>query len=138
MLQLRRIRIPAMAVVLLSVATLWADEKKKETVTGTIEFQQKPTFARETIAEVKILDVSLADAPAVTIGMQTIKNLKEGPIPFAIPYDPGLIKPGHRYSLGVRITTKGRLDYINDTSIPILANGAPSKNVKAPVKQIKR
>ena len=83
-------------------------------------------------------DVSLADAPAKKVGEQVIKDLKKFPIPFEVEYDPAAIEKGHTYAVQVRIETKGRLDYINDTRIEVISNGKPAKDVKAPVIQVKR
>jgi putative lipoprotein len=110
--------------------------KNLASVTGTVECNDRTKFAPETIVEIAIQDVSLADAPAVTLGKQVFKDFKGFPFAFEVPYDPAAVKPGHRYALSVRILVSGRLTYINDTTIPVLGNH-PSQDVKAPVIKIK-
>jgi uncharacterized lipoprotein YbaY len=107
-------------------------------VTGTIESQEKTQFGPDTIATVELQDTSRADAKASPIATQTIKGLKQFPVPFELSYDPQAIKPGSRYTLRARITTKQRLDYTNDTSVPVLTAGNPTKDVKIPVVRVKR
>jgi uncharacterized lipoprotein YbaY len=107
-------------------------------ITGTIEFQEKAEFGPDTIATVELQDTSRADAKASPIATQTIKGLKQFPVPFELSYNPQAIKPGSRYTLRARITTKQRLDYTNDTSVPVLTAGNPTKDVKIPVVRVKR
>jgi putative lipoprotein len=114
---------------------LSADKPK---VTGMVEFKGDAEFDKETVAIIRIQDVSLADAPAKTIGEKKISDLKSFPIMFEVEYDPAEIKDGHTYALSVRIETKGKLDYINDTRIPVISKGSPTTDVKAPVIRVKR
>jgi uncharacterized lipoprotein YbaY len=113
-------------------------QNEVDAVTGTIEFQEKAEFGPDTIATVELQDTSRADAKASPIATQTIKGLKQFPVPFELSYDPQAIKPGSRYTLRARITTKQRLDYTNDTSVPVLTAGNPTKDVKIPVVRVKR
>src|SRR5262245_30451671 len=125
--------------VALSATPLVAEEKpEKAKLTGTVECKDRGEFTPETVARITIEDVSVADAPAKVIAETTVKDLKAFPIPFVIEYDPAAIKPRARYALRVRIETGKRLDFINDTSIPVLSNSAPAKDVKAPVIKVKR
>jgi putative lipoprotein len=114
------------------------DKEGPSKVTGTIEFQQKAEFGPDTIATVELEDTSRADAKVSPVATQKIKGLKQFPIPFELSYDPQAIKPSSRYSLRARITTKQRLDYTNDASVPVLTAGNPSKDVKIPVVRVKR
>ena len=42
------------------------------------------------------------------------------------------------YAVQVRIETKARLDYINDTRVEVISSGKPSKDVKVPVTRAKK
>jgi putative lipoprotein len=114
------------------------DTSKKDKVSGTIEFKGEAQFAANTVARVTLQDVSLADAPAKMVGEQVIKDLKKFPIPFEVEYDPAAIENGNTYAVQVRIETKDRLDYVNDTRVEVISSGKPSKDVKVPVIRIKR
>jgi putative lipoprotein len=110
-------------------------EKKLAEITGTIEYKKDidVRFGPDTIATVTLQDVSVADVKAKVLGKSVLKDMKTFPIPFKVTYDPADIRERGRYSLGVRITTKDKLEYINDTSIPVITGGHPTKDVKAPV-----
>ena len=114
------------------------DKAKKGKVSGTIEFKGEARFEADTVARVTLQDVSLADAPAKKVGEQVIKGLKKFPIPFEVAYDPAAIEKRHTYAVQVRIETKGRLDYINDTRVEVISSGKPSKGVKIPVIRVKK
>jgi putative lipoprotein len=111
---------------------------KTSKVTGTITFPGDAAFEADTVARVTLQDVSLADVPATKVSEQTIKDLTKFPIPFEIEYDPGAIQPRRTYALQVRIETKGRLDYINDTRIEVISSGKPTTDVKVPVIRVKK
>ena len=96
------------------------EKPKKAVVSGTIECQAEAIFEPGTIARVSVQDVSKADAAATTIGEQVIKDLKKFPIAFAVEYDPAAIQPKSTYAVRVRIETGKRLDYINDTNVPVV------------------
>ncbi len=138
-----RVVLVLVMVLLFSGATITLAQKKEDApkkvaVTGTIEFKGDAKFEAETVANVTIRDVSIADAPAPIIGQQLIKDLKKFPISFEVEYDPAKIDQRLMYSVGVRIETKGRLDYINDTAILIISRNNPISDVKVPVIQVKR
>jgi putative lipoprotein len=114
------------------------DDKKTEKVVGMVVFKDGFDFGPDAVAVVQLLDVSLADAPAVTVEKVTLKNLKSFPIAFEIPYDPKAINPKAEYALSVRIMTGERLDFINDTRCPVITRDAPTKDVKVAVVRVKR
>ena len=114
------------------------DQPKKARVSGTIEFKGEAKFEAATVAHLTLQDVSLEDAPAKKIAEQVIKDLKKFPIPFEVKYDPILIEKGHTYAVQVRIETKDRLAYINDTRVEVISSGKPSKDVKVPVIRVKK
>ncbi len=90
------------------------------------------------VVTIRLQDVSLQDAPAKVLGEQTVRDPKAFPIPFSIAYDPTKVSDtGLRYGIGVRIEKDGKLRYINDTHIPVISDGHPTKDVKAPVIVIK-
>src|SRR5262245_20427265 len=100
------------------------DKDKKPAVTGTIEFRAKAVLGRGTVVSIQLQDVSKADVRAEVVGQQFIKDVEEFPIKFAVGYDPKAIKPNHTYALSIRILVRGKLEYLNDTRIPVLTRGA--------------
>jgi uncharacterized lipoprotein YbaY len=96
-------------------------------VTGTITYPQRIALPEDAVVEVKLSDVSLEDAPATTIGEQTITNPGQVPIPFEVTYDPAEIDPRFTYAIQVRINdSAGNLLWINTSAYNVIANGNPS------------
>ena len=77
------------------------------------------------VVEVQLQDTSLADAPAVTLGEQVIRDARALPVAFRIPYDPADIDQRFEYSLQASVTLDGRLLYTNDTVHTVLTYGSP-------------
>jgi putative lipoprotein len=97
-------------------------------VIGTITGPEDETLPEDAVIAVKLNDVSLADAPAVTIGEQTITNVTEFPIPFAVTYDPRLIEGNHTYTISARIEdSSGNLLFINTSADNVITRGSPSQ-----------
>lgn len=103
--------IAALAAVLLVAA---CDNRAAEqssaagasgTFRGTVAYRERMALPPGATVEVRLEDVSLADAPAVLLGEQTIA-VEERQVPFAfeVPYAPDAIEPRRRY--GVRATIR--------------------------------
>ena len=112
--------------VLALVAVGCEDSAVTATVTGSITYRERIALSPAAIVEVKLLDVSRADAPSVTIAKQTIRNPGQVPIDFEIEYDPKDIDERLVYAVSVRIMEGDRLVFINDTSYGVLTRGRPS------------
>ena len=94
-------------------------------VTGTVTYRERIALSPQAVVEVKLLDVSRADAPAITIGEQIIENPGQVPIPFEIQYDPEAIDERFTYAIGVRILQGDDLLFINDTQHSVITRGNP-------------
>lgn len=93
-------------------------------MTGTISYRQRIALTPDAVVEVKLLDVSRADVPSVTIAEQVIKPAgRQVPIAFELPYDAQRIKERRRYVLQVRILEGGRLRFINSKAYPVITGG---------------
>jgi len=87
---------------------------------------------------VKLLDVSRADAPVVTIAEQTIMPAgHQVPIAFALGYDPGRINERSRYVIQARILEKGQVTFISTQAYPVITVGNP-KTVNVIVIPVRR
>jgi len=97
-------------------------------VTGTVTYQQRIALTPNAVIEVKLLDVSRADAPAVTIAEQTIMPAgHQVPIAFSLEYDPGRIDDRSRYVIQARILEKGQVRFISTQAYPVITVGNPNK-----------
>ena len=97
-------------------------------VIGTISYRQRIALTPDAVIEVKLLDVSRADAAAVMIAEQTIKPAgRQVPIAFEIRYDPSLIVARNRYVIQARILEGGQLRFINTQAYPVITDGNPKE-----------
>ncbi|KAG9062889.1 hypothetical protein KI688_005196 [Linnemannia hyalina] len=92
---------------------------------------------------IKLLDVSLMDAPSVTIGEQSIVvgagEVIPFPIAFGILYDPKDIDDRKVYSVSVRVEElhSDNLFWISTWVNNVLTREAPTENVEIEIDQIK-
>ena len=93
-------------------------------VTGTLMYRERIFLPPGVVAEVWLLDTSLADAPAVEIAYQTIEDPGNPPIPFVLEYDPQQIREGMQYGVRATIRHGGQLLFTSDTHYPVLTRGA--------------
>jgi putative lipoprotein len=96
-------------------------------VTGMVTYLQRLALPPTAVVDVKLLDVSLQDAPARLLGEQIITNPgHQVPIPFEIAYDPAAIDPRHTYAVQARITARGRLIFISTSAYHVITRGNPN------------
>lgn len=83
------------------------------TLDGEVFYLQRIALPPAATLSVSLQDVSLMDAPAVTLAKQAGPVKGNVPLPFHLRYDPAQVKPGHRYALSARIELDGELLFIN-------------------------
>jgi putative lipoprotein len=107
-------------------------------VTGTVTYRQRIALSPEAVIEVKLLDVSRADAPGMTIAEQTIRPAgRQVPIAFELNYDPSRIDQRSRYTIQVRILENGQLRFINTQAYPVITGSHP-KTVNVIVNPVRK
>lgn len=111
------------------------DEVVEKSVTGSVTYMQRIALPSGSLLEVSLADVSLVGAPARIVGKQEITTTTQVPIAFEIKYDSSQIVPAHSYAVQARITTDGKLSWINDTAYPVLTRGNPD-HVEMKLKQV--
>jgi uncharacterized lipoprotein YbaY len=111
---------------------------QEASVTGSVTYMQRIALTPDAIVEVKLLDVSRADAPGVTIAEQVIRPAgRQVPIEFELRYDPGRIQMGRRYVIQARILEGGNLRFINSEAYPVITGGNPN-TVRVIVQPVRR
>ena len=93
-------------------------------VTGTLMYRERMALPPDAVAEVWLLDTSLADARAEEIAYQRIESPGNPPIPFVLEYDAQQIREGMQYSVRATIRHADRLLFTSDTHYPVLTRGA--------------
>lgn len=95
----------------------------KASLDGEVFYLQRIALPPAATLSVSLLDVSLADAPSVTLAEQKGPVKGQVPLPFHLDYDPGQIKPGHSYSVAARIELDGKLLFITTERHAVQLNG---------------
>lgn len=115
-----------------------APEVGGATLTGTVTYLQRIALPPDAVVTVRLLDVSLADAPSVTLAEDVIQAEGQNvPIPYALTYDPGRVDARHRYVVRAEIRDgAGALRWTTDTAIPVLTHGAPTDEAEVRVVQV--
>ena len=97
-------------------------------VTGSVTYRERIALPPSAVVTVKLVDVSLADAPAVLIAEQVIATAgRQVSFEFALAYDASRIQPSHAYAVQVRIEDGGRLLFISDTVNRVITRDAPTR-----------
>jgi ecotin len=100
-------------------------KEKQATVSGTVYYLQRIALPPGASVEVKLVDISKQDVPAVTIAEKRITNPGQVPIPFELHYDPAKIDFGMTYAVQARIEQGGRLLFISTRVFPVITRGNP-------------
>lgn len=102
---------------------------KTRTLRGTVTYRERMALPPSAVVEVKLVDVSLADAPSRTIAATTIRPRGQVPIPYRLRFDDRKIRPRHSYALEARITVGGELLFVTTTRHTVLAGGRDDTDI---------
>ncbi len=94
------------------------------TLTGAAYYLERMALPPDAVLEVVVADVSLADAPARTLGRTTMEPAGQVPIAFRVNYDDAALQPGHRYAIRASIRVAGALLYTTTEHHAVLENAA--------------
>jgi putative lipoprotein len=94
-----------------------------KSVTGNITYRERIMLSPTAIVNVRLEDVSLADAPSVLIAEQNIENAGQVPISFELMYNPKIIDPRGTYVVRATIYEGGEVRFVTDTAYPTLTRG---------------
>lgn len=115
---------PALARAENAVGAARAMAADAATLTGTVTYRARIALPAGAVVDVRLLDVSRADAPATTLARAEIVTRGEQvPVPFTLRYDPGEVQPGRRYVVQATIAVDGRVTWRTTTQHPVFADG---------------
>ena len=105
---------------------------------GTVVYRERMALPINAVIDVRLLDVSLQDAPARVLAQQTIEAAGQSvPIPYELEYDPGRVQESLSYAVRAEIrNADGTLLWTTDTVHPVLTRGAPSDDVEIRVVRV--
>lgn len=106
--------------LLLSGCSLLAPKASLE---GEVVYLQRIALPPSAHLNVKLQDVSLADAPAIALAEYDGPITGQVPIPYRLTYDPADLKAGHRYAVSARIEAEGHLLFVNTEQHAVQLDG---------------
>ena len=83
-------------------------------VAGEVSYRERIALPANAVLTVRLMDVSLADAPEAVVAEQTVDPAGQVPIRFELKLDPAVVQPGATYALQACITVDDQLWFIND------------------------
>lgn len=99
------------------------------TLRGTVSYRERIALPPGAIVEVKLLDVSLADAPARIIAETRVSGARN-PARYVLHFDRAQIQPRRRYALQARILHRGQLLFINTSHHGIFDGGPEQTDIR--------
>ena len=95
-------------------------------VSGTITYRERMALGPDATVEVELRDVSLQDAPSITIAKVTITGPGQVPVSFEIEYDPSAIDERATYAVRATINDRGQMLFTNTTAYDVITRGNPT------------
>lgn len=96
---------------------------------GTVSYRERMALPPGAVVEVKLLDISLADAPARTIAETRVSG-RRIPAPWTLRFDSRQIDPRHSYALQARILDRGQLLFITTERHSVFAGGLDNTDIR--------
>lgn len=117
-----------LASLSLAACATIAPSEKPVAVTGSITYRERIALPPTAQVEIRLDDVSLADAPSRTIAQQNFTaDGRQVPFAFRLTVDQRRLDRRHRYAISARITdAAGRLMFITDTNNAVAFDGRPA------------
>lgn len=109
----------------------------RATLDGEVYYLQRIALPPTATLEVSLQDVSLADAPAVTLAKQSGPIKGQVPLPFHLNYNPADVKPGHTYAVSARIEEDGKLLFISTEHNSVDLNAKTLQPIRLRVDQVR-
>jgi len=99
-------------------------------VDGLIVQRSRNALPPGTVVNVRLLDVSRADAPSVTLAEQRIElGTRQLPVPFTLSVAADRLDPRMSYAVAADARLDGQLLMFSTNRHPVLTRGAPSGGV---------
>ena len=88
---------------------------------------QDITLPEDAEFEIRLQDISLGNAPAITLASSKIIPAEQLPLSFKLSYFKNQIRPGHIYAISATIYCGDQLLYANDSEHLVFANTGQSQ-----------
>jgi putative lipoprotein len=90
---------------------------------GSVSYRERIALPPGVTVTVRLIDVSLADAPSQTIAETTIRPRGQVPVPFVLRYDDRDIRARRSYALSAEIRDRDRLLFTTTRRYSVLTGG---------------
>lgn len=90
---------------------------------GSVSYRERIALPPGATVTVRLIDVSLADAPSQTIAETTIRPRGQVPVPFVLRYDDRDIRGRRSYALSAEIRDRDRLLFTTTRRYSVLTGG---------------
>jgi putative lipoprotein len=128
------------ALMLMAGSACTAPPPATVSVDGLVVQRSRNALPPGTVVNVRLLDVSRADAPSVMLAEQRIElGNRQLPVPFALSVAADRLDPRMSYAVAADARLDGQLLMFSTNRHPVLTRGAPSGGVAVlldPVAQV--
>lgn len=104
-------------------------------VSGVITYRQRIALPDDAIVDVRLVDVTKADAPVV-IAQQIISRPGQAPVPFVLVAPADKIDQNHNYAVQATINVAGRARWHSTQQYGVLTRGNPTSMLTVWLEQI--
>ena len=106
-------------------------------LTGTLAYRQRIAVPFDTVAHVRLVDVSRADAASNLLAEQRFRTEgRQVPLPFTLMYDPKWIDPRMSYAIEADLRAGDRVLFRTTTRHSVLTRAAPEDRVEILLEQM--
>jgi putative lipoprotein len=102
---------------------------------GKVFYLERIALPPDALLEVRLIDVSPADAPARSLAVTRVKTRHQMPIPYRLLFDGSKIQRGHSYALQARIIVRGKLMFMTTTRHAVLKGRPDETHIKVELVQ---
>jgi putative lipoprotein len=99
-------------------------------LTGILTYSEDLLLPAGAVAEVRLVDVTIEEAPELEIQKVVIPNPGQKPIPFGVPYYPSTIIDTRSYALRAEVRDQnGDIMFVNSVDYPVITQGRPVQGI---------
>jgi putative lipoprotein len=99
-------------------------------LSGQVFYRERIALPPDALLEVRLVDVSPAEAAARSIAVTRVKTRYQMPIHYRLLFDSARIERGHSYALQARITVRGKVLFTTAVQRAVLSDRLDDTDIK--------
>jgi putative lipoprotein len=99
-------------------------------LSGQVFYRERIALPPDALLEVRLVDVSAADAAARSLAVTRVKTRHQMPIHYRLLFDGSRIQHGHSYALQARIAVRGKVLFTTAARHAVLNDSLDDTNIK--------